>query len=83
MKQFSVKNDHAAELLEAITHLTGKGKTEVIVSALEAYQAELLRAGDAQRALDAIRKTVHPHLLPEYRGRAPSKAELEEMLGMP
>ncbi len=78
MKQFSVKYDLAAELLEAITHLTGKGN-EVIVSALEAYQAELLRADDAQGALDAIRKTVHPHL-PEYRGRAPSKAELEEML---
>lgn len=83
MRQFSVKNDRAAGLLEAITRLTGKGKTEVIISALEAYQAELLREADAQGALDAIRKTVHPHLLPEYRGKAPSKAELEETLGMP
>lgn len=83
MRQFSIKNDRAAGLLERITRLTGEGKTEAVIRALELYQAELLREGDAQRALNTIRESVHPHLLPQYRGRAPSKAELEELLELP
>lgn len=83
MRQFSIKNDRAAGLLERITRLTGEGKTEAIIHALELYQAELLREGDARQVIGTIRESVHPHLLPQYRGRAPSKAELEEALGMP
>lgn len=83
MRQFSIKNDRAAGLLESVIRLTGEGKTKAIIHALELYQSRLLREGDAQGALDAIKKTVHPHLLPEYRGRAPSKAELEEALELP
>ncbi len=69
-------------MLETITRPTGTDKTEVIIDTLEAYQAELLRGADAQRALEAIRETVHPYLLPEYRRKVPSKAELEKTLGL-
>ncbi len=77
---FSIKNDRVARLLETITRLTGEGNTEASIYALEFYQASLLREGDAQRAVEAIKKTVHPQLLLGYRGRALSKAEVEEAL---
>lgn len=83
MRQFSIKNDRAAGLLERITRLTGEGKTEAVINALELHQAEPLREGEAQRALGTIKESVHPQLLPQYRGRAPSTAELEEALELP
>ena len=83
MKQFSIKNDHAVELLERITMLTGEGKTEAVVHALERYRDELLDTAGVEDVIDSIRTAVHPHLAPEHRGRAPGKAEIEAELEMP
>lgn len=83
MRQFSIKNDRAAELLERITSLTKEGKTEAVVHALELYQAKLLGERDAEAVIRSIQQTVHPYVLPVHRGRVPSKAEIEEELGMP
>lgn len=83
MRQLSIKNDRAASLLEQITRLTGEGKTEAVIHALELYRAALLADREAEAVIASIRGTVHPHVLPEYRGRALSKSELEEALGMP
>lgn len=83
MRQFSIKNDEAADLLERITRLTGKGKTEAVVRALELYQAKLLGERDAEAVVASIKQAVHPYVLPAYRGKAPGKAEIEDELGMP
>ena len=83
MRQFSIKNDRAAALLEQITRLTGEGKTEAVVHALEIYQAELLGKRAAETVIASIKQSVHPYVLPEYRGKIPDKAELENDLGMP
>ena len=42
MRQFSIKNNHAAELLDKITTLTGQNETEAVIRALELYQKSLL-----------------------------------------
>lgn len=83
MRQFSIKNDHAVELLERITRLTGEGKTEAVVKALELYQAELMGTAGAEGVIASIRTAVHPHVSPEHKGRAPGKAEIEAELEMP
>lgn len=83
MRQFSIKNEHAVDLLERITRLTGEGKTEAVVQALELYQAELLGTAGADRVIASIRAEVHPFVAPERQGRAPSKAEIEAELELP
>lgn len=83
MRQFSIKNEQAADLLEQIISFTGEGKTEAVIHALELYQSNLLGNRDAAATIAAIRQHVHPHIAPEYKGRVPSKAELEAELGMP
>lgn len=83
MRQFSIKNVQAAELLDKITELTGQGKTEVVIRALELYQTSLLAGREAEAIVRSIHEGVHPYLKPEYRGKAPSKEEIEAELGMP
>lgn len=83
MRQFSIKNSQAAELLDKITRLTGQGKTETVIRALELYQASLLADRNTEAVIQAIHEGVHSQLKPEYRGRAPSKEDIEAELGMP
>lgn len=83
MRQFSIKNDRAADLLEQITRLTGEGKTEAVVRALELYQAMLLGKREAEAVIASIKQAVHPYVLPAYRGKVPTKREIEDKLGMP
>jgi len=42
MRQFSIEDNHAAELLDRITALTGQDKTEAVIRALELYEGSLL-----------------------------------------
>jgi hypothetical protein len=83
MRQISIKNDRAAGLLEQITRLTGQGKTEAIIQALELYQAKLLADRETKAVIASIKGNVHPHVMAEYKGKAPSKTEIEAELGMP
>ena len=83
MRQFSIKNDRAAELLDKITSLTGQGKTETVIRALSLYESSLLADPGVESAIRSIRERIHPYLKPEYRGKVPSKEELEAELGMP
>lgn len=83
MRQFSVKNDKAAELLDQVTSVTGEGKTEAVIRALELYLAKLMASPEVESALDAIRRKVHPKIRREHLGKAPSKNEIETELGMP
>lgn len=83
MRQFSIKNSQAAELLDNITKLTGQGKTETVIRALELYQASLFSDRKTEAVIQAIHERIHSQLKPEYRGKAPSKEDIEAELGMP
>ena len=63
--------------------MTGEGKTEAVVHALELYQAQLLGTAGAERVIASIRTSVHPYVAPERKGRAPTKEEIEAELEMP
>ena len=79
MKQINIKNDAAAELLEQAVKVTKQGKTETVTRALALY----LKSLEAdKRADDAIRfaEQLHTLIEPEALGRAPSKAEQEDLL---
>jgi len=83
MQQFSIKNDRAVELLNDLIKRTGKGKTELVIEALEHYQRSLKEDKELERLITFIRENVHTMMKPEALGKAPSKEEIEEMLGMP
>ena len=81
MQQFSIKNDHAVELLNDLTKRTGKGKTELVIEALEHYQARLRSDRELEQVLESLRENASALIKPGVR--APTKEEIEEMLGMP
>ena len=83
MRQFSIKNDHAVTLLDDLTKRTGKGKTELVIEALEAYQKNLREDKDLERLIEFVKENAHAMIKPEALGKAPTKEEIEEMLGMP
>ncbi len=83
MRQFSIKNDQASELLDKLTKLTGQGKTETVIKALELYECSLSKRKDIEASIKAIHEKIHPYISEKYRGKAPSKEEIEEALGMP
>lgn len=83
MRQFSIKNEKAAKLLDQVTAVTGEGKTEAVISALELYRERLLVSPDVEAAVLAIRRKVHAAIGREQLGKAPSKTEIEAELGMP
>ena len=82
MKQVNIKNDYFAELLDKAMAMTGKGKTEIAIKALEWYIKSLEADKRAEAAIRLIKERIHPYISPEYQGRAPSKEEQEELLGM-
>lgn len=83
MQQFSIKNDQASKLLDKLTKLTGQGKTETIIKALELYESSLLKRRTTAEKIEHINQHIHPFIKEEYRGKAPTKEEIEEELGMP
>jgi hypothetical protein len=82
MKQINIKNDRAAELLDEVMKATGQGKTQAIISALGLYLKSLGASKRAEAAVKLARERLHPAIDPEHLGRAPSKEEQEELLGM-
>jgi antitoxin VapB len=82
VRQINIKNDTAAELLDDVLKVTGQGKTEAVITALELYLKSLEASKRAEAAIALVNQRLHPAIDPEYLGRAPSKAEQEELLGM-
>ncbi len=80
MRQFSIKNKNASDLLDRITASTGQGKTEAVINALELYERKLRGQSEAEAQIEWIRNNIHPLVRPEFLGMAPSKAEIEEEL---
>lgn len=82
MQQISIKNKQAVDLLDEITKSTGKGKTEIVIEALKNYRQNTLYSPDVQRTIENIKK-IHATMPLELLGKAPTKEEIEEDLGMP
>ena len=81
MKRISIKNERAAGLLEQVVHITKESKTDALTHALTLYlNLEASKRADA--AIAFVRKKIHPNLEAGQLGRAPSKKEQEELLGM-
>ena len=51
MQQFSITNERAVALLNALTEGTGKGKTEVVLEALKQYDQKLQHDPDLARTI--------------------------------
>ena len=64
-----------------LTQRTGKGKTELVIEALEGYRKSLEADKGLEQSIEAIRQIIDGWIKPG--ARAPSKEEIEEMLGMP
>lgn len=82
MGQINIKNDTAALLLDRVVEVTGQGKTEAIISALELYLKSLDATRRAEAAIALVRSRIHPAIEPGRLGKAPSKQEQEDLLGM-
>lgn len=82
MRQTSIKSDRVADLLDAVVARTGEAKVDAVIKALEGRLREL----DAQEASDLtlawLESSVWPSLPKAMRGRGPTKAEQEELLGL-
>ena len=83
MQQFSIKNDEAVNLLNDLTKHTGRGKTEIVIEALKNYQKTLNQDKSFGETVRFVEETMHTMFDPASLGKAPSKEEIEEMLGMP
>jgi hypothetical protein len=82
MAQINLRNPKAVALVERLAVRTGKGKTAVLLAALEAYEAD--EAGtDVDEVLANLEHDVHARIRPVHRGRQPSREELALELGMP
>ncbi|MBS3967034.1 MAG: type II toxin-antitoxin system VapB family antitoxin [Truepera sp.] len=79
----TVKNPEVERLAEELAHLTGETKTEAIRKALLERKARLLypQRQRKESILEFLEREVWPKLPPESLGKAPSKAEQEEILG--
>jgi len=82
MKQISIKNDRAADLLERAVRETGESKTAAVTHALELYLKNLEASKRADAAIAFVREKIHPQLEPSQFGHVPSKEEQEDLLGM-
>jgi antitoxin VapB len=81
----NIKNDEVERLVEEVAGLTGETKTEAVRRALEERKTRLrFRISDGSRR-DRIERFLEREIwsrVPECElGRAPSRAEREEILG--
>ena len=81
----NIKNDEVERLVDEVAGLTGETKTEAVRRALEERRARLrFRISDASRR-DRIERflerEIWARLSESELGRAPSRAEREEILG--
>jgi antitoxin VapB len=81
----NIKNAEVERLAEEVARMTGETKTEAIRRALAERHARLrtriTEAGRGERLLRFLELEVWSRLPAEQVGRAPSKAEREEILG--
>jgi antitoxin VapB len=81
----NIKNAEAERLATEVARLTGETKTEAIRRALAERRARLRAgmadAGRGERLLRFLEGEVWPRVPPDQVGRAPTRAEREEIMG--
>lgn len=79
----NLKNSQVERLVEEVAEMAGETKTEAVRKSLEERKARLqiVRDDDAEDLRRYLREEVWPQVLPEYRGRAISQEEQDEILG--
>lgn len=79
----TIKNPEVERLAAELSRLTGESKTEAVRKALLERKARLLypQRPRKESILEFLEREVWPKLPPGNLGKAPSKAEQEEMLG--
>ncbi len=79
----NLKDSQVERLVEEVAEMAGETKTEAVRKSLEERKARLqiVRDDDAQDLRRYLREEVWPQVLPEYRGRAISQEEQDEILG--
>lgn len=79
----SLKDSQVERLVEEVAEMAGETKTEAVRKSLEERKARLqiVRDDDAEDLRRYLREEVWPQVLPEYRGRAISQEEQDEILG--
>lgn len=65
-----------------MVHITDESKTDAVTRALALYLKSLEASKRADAAIAYVRERIHPNLEPGQLGRAPSKKEQEELLGV-
>jgi hypothetical protein len=83
MRQTNVKSDRVAELLDRLTDATGESRVEALEHALAERLAQVRRHDRSERVRAWLEQEVWPALPEQERGRAPSREEQDELLGMP
>ena len=81
MLQINIKSEQAVKLLEQAVQVTGQGKTQTVIQALEYYLKSLEANKRAEAAIKLVEEQLHPLIPAEQRGSAPSKEEQEALLG--
>ena len=79
----NLKNSQVEHLVEEVAEMAGETKTEAVRKALEERKARLqiVRDVQAEDFKRYLREEVWPQVLPEFRGRAISREEQDEVLG--
>lgn len=81
----NIKNPEVERLANELSKLTGESKTETVRQALKARKAALahqvVQPRRAEGILRFLREEVWPKIPADQLGRAPTKAEREEILG--
>ena len=80
----NLKNAEVERLAAELARLTGESKTEAIRRALDERRRRLKTTSlDARRArvIDFLEKRVWPTLPKQQRGKRPTRAEEDEILG--
>ena len=81
----NIKNPEVERLATELARLTGETKTETIRRALLERRARMRTRvdpkKDLQRIVRVLDEEIWSRIPPEQRGRGPSKAEREEILG--
>ena len=82
----NIKNPEVERLATEVAQLAKETKTEAIRRALEERKARLKvgpsREERYRRTMEFLQQEVWPNILPEFRGKAITKQEREEILGI-
>ncbi len=81
----NIKDPEAERLAAEVAALTGESKTAAVRNALRERRDRLAASRAAKERGDSfvrfLREEIWPHVPPELRGKAITKAEREEILG--